>query len=285
MKTPLLLCCDLDRTVLPNGLEPEDPRALQTFREVTDHPDITLAYVTGRSRTLTEKAIERWDLPQPEIVATDVGSTIYSIGTPGQWESWNSWHHKIAEDWNGYTVQDMARALSHIAALTPQPDDRQTPFKLCYFAPPDADGTALVDKIRGSLSTLDVRAEVIWSIDETVPIGLIDVVPASATKQGAVYHIMEQLGFTVDNTLFAGDSGNDLPVLTGPIKSVLVANATEAVRMAAIEGAQNHGTADALYLAKGGMSGLDGCYSAGILEGLHHYFPDYCSWLTPTLTP
>jgi len=40
----------------------------------------------------------------------------------------------------------------------------------------------------------------------------------------------KQLGITRDHAVFAGDSGNDLPVLTSAIKSVLVANASAEVR-------------------------------------------------------
>lgn len=277
MISSLLLCCDLDRTVLPNGLEPEDPQSMSAFKAIVDHPQITLAYITGRSKGLTENAIGKRGIPTPSVAATDVGSTIYTVGNQAKWTNWDCWHDYIKQDWNGHTTQDMANALSHISELTPQPEDRQTPYKLCYMTPPDLDGPALQETIRETLRSMGVCAEVVWSVDETVPVGLIDVVPARATKNGAVHHIMKALGFTLDNTLFAGDSGNDLPVLTGPVKSVLVANATDQVSEAAIQQAQENGNTDSLYLAKGGFRSMNGNYTAGILEGLHHFFPTYCS--------
>jgi hypothetical protein len=85
---------------------------------------------------------------------------------------------------------------------------------------------------------------------------------------------MEQLGFSLANTIFAGDSGNDLAVLASPIRSVLVANASDAVRQEARQLALNMGEIDALYIAKGGLLQMNGNYSAGILEGIVHYMPE-----------
>ena len=90
---------------------------------------------------------------------------------------------------------------------------------------------------------------------------------------------MEHLGFDLTNTVFAGDSGNDLAVLTSHIKSVLVGNACSRVREDSLQQALNMGEANALYFAKGGFLGMNGNYSAGILEGVAHYIPEIESLL------
>jgi hypothetical protein len=36
---------------------------------------------------------------------------------------------------------------------------------------------------------------------------------------------------------------------------------------------------DTLYVAQGGYLGMNGNYSAGILEGLAHYWPEVDTWL------
>ena len=74
--------------------------------------------------------------------------------------------------------------------------------------------------------------------------------------------------------MFAGDSGNDLVVMTSPIKSVLVANASNEVRLEAQQQALNMGQSDAMYFARGGFLGMNGNYSAGVLEGIVHYIPE-----------
>ena len=82
--------------------------------------------------------------------------------------------------------------------------------------------------------------------------------------------------------MFAGDSGNDLPVLTSDVPAVLVHNAADNVREQALSDARAAGTLDQLYLAQGGFMGMNGNYSAGIVEGVIHYRPDLENWLSNT---
>lgn len=65
MSTRLLLCSDLDRTLLPNGQQPESPAARQRFTRFVSWPEVMLVYVTGRHRQLVEQAIANYRLPQP----------------------------------------------------------------------------------------------------------------------------------------------------------------------------------------------------------------------------
>jgi hypothetical protein len=90
---------------------------------------------------------------------------------------------------------------------------------------------------------------------------------------------MQQQGFNYANTVFAGDSGNDLQVLASAIQSVLVANADcEVVEQAKTQARQQE-TMAAFYLAKGGFLGMNGNYCAGILEGVAHYRPETRHWM------
>jgi len=68
-------------------------------------------------------------------------------------------------------------------------------------------------------------------------------------------------------------------VFSSPIQSVLVANASEGVKDAAIKQAQASHQADTLYLAQGNFMEMNGNYSAGILEGVVHYLPQTEDWL------
>ena len=123
------------------------------------------------------------------------------------------------------------------------------------------------------LEARGVEASLIYSVDEEKNIGLLDVLPAHATKLHAVEFLMTHQGFGYPNTVFAGDSGNDLPVLCSPLPSVLVANAhPETIREARLLTHQNN-TEASFYLARGDFLGMNGNYSAGILEGIAHYHP------------
>ena len=85
MNRQLLLCTDLDRTVLPNGPQSESQGARTLFAALAARPEVTLAYVTGRDRHLVEQAIANYSLPHPDYVISDVGTiftaTDYNPGT------------------------------------------------------------------------------------------------------------------------------------------------------------------------------------------------------------
>jgi HAD superfamily hydrolase (TIGR01484 family) len=273
MTEQILICTDLDRTLLPNGSAPESIQARPVFSAFVARPEIVLAYVSGRHKALVEQAIAEYNLPQPDFVVGDVGTTIYQVTNEG-WQEWPQWAQEIAPDW-----ADLHQVFSVLPELTMQESTKQNRFKLSYYAPLDIDLVRLLTEMRRLLALQSVRAELIYSIDESEHTGLLDVVPACATKYHAVEFLMQQLGFSLDNTIFAGDSGNDLPVLTSPIHSILVTNASDDVRGEARQLARRHLTEDALYLAQGGFMGMNGNYSAGILEGIAHYLPYTQQWM------
>jgi hydroxymethylpyrimidine pyrophosphatase-like HAD family hydrolase len=124
-----------------------------------------------------------------------------------------------------------------------------------------------------------MASSLIYSVDEASSVGLLDILPAHATKLQAVKFLMRHKGFDYANTVFAGDSGNDLPVLASAIHSVLVANADSEVVEQAKTQALQQGTMAAVYMAQGGFLGMNGNYSAGILEGVAHYHPDTRLWM------
>lgn len=278
MTETILICTDLDRTLLPNGSAPESAQARSVFSAFVARPEILLAYVSGRDKVLVEQAIAEYDLPQPDFVIGDVGTSIYRITDEG-WEEWTQWAKEIEPDWAGRTHMDLSRLFGSLTELTLQESTKQNRFKLSYYVPLNIDLPCLLTEMRRLLALHSVRAELIYSIDESERTGLLDVLPASATKYHAVEFLAQQLGIGFDNTIFAGDSGNDLPVLTSFIRSVLVANASADVRSEAERLARNNSTEDALYLAHGGFMGMNGNYSAGILEGVAHFLPHTQQWM------
>jgi hydroxymethylpyrimidine pyrophosphatase-like HAD family hydrolase len=129
--------------------------------------------------------------------------------------------------------------------------------------------------MQARLLATGVDAALVWSVDEPAGIGLLDVLPASATKLHAVEFLMQSFGFSLENTVFSGDSGNDMPVLVSQVHAVLVNNAPPEVREEAVRTAQGQSNHTALYLATGGFLEMNGNYSAGILEGIAHYHPEW----------
>ena len=121
--------------------------------------------------------------------------------------------------------------------------------------------------MQNRLQENNIAASLTWSLDEAANTGLLDILPVGAGKRNAIEFLMKKNGFHLDNTVFSGDSGNDLPVLISPIPSTLVRNASVEVKQEVQRHARNLGTADSLYLARGGFKGMNGNYAAGIVEG------------------
>ncbi len=271
----LLLCTDMDRTVIPNGRQPEHPAAREQFRAFCARPDVCLAYVTGRHRQLVQQAIADYQLPEPNFAITDVGSRIYQV-EGGGWRNLEAWEAEIAVAWGDLTHDDLERALRPVAELKLQEAEKQNRFKLSYYLPLAIDHAAVLLRMRAILDGLGVSASLIWSVDEPEGIGLLDVLPENATKLHGLRFLQQQLGYADDELFFAGDSGNDLPVLGSPVRSVLVANASDEVKNLAMKLAGEAGHAATLYLAQDAGFPLGGNYAAGVLQGICHYHPELC---------
>lgn len=277
----LLICTDLDRTLLPNGTQPESPEARTIFTRLVSRPEVCLVYVSGRNLALVQEAIQEYDLPAPHWIVGDVGSTMYKF-EGDRWKSWQNWTQQIAGDWRGFNAIDLEPLFSDLAEISHlvlQEPDQQSRFKLSYYLPLDIEKDALQQYIKLRLEEQNIAASLIYSVDEAKEIGLLDILPARATKLHAVEFLMGQLNFDDGNTVFAGDSGNDLPILISGVPSVLVANAPEDIIVQSQQQAKERGNTHRLYLAQGGFLGMNGNYSAGILEGIVHYYPDTQRWI------
>ena len=135
-------------------------------------------------------------------------------------------------------------------------NDRYVPL---YLNP-----TAVKASISERLQSHGVHAKLIYSVDEPRGVGLLDLLPASASKYHAIEFLLERLGLSCDACLFAGDSGNDMEVLISPIPAVLVANGSDEVRHDALIGAAQAGNADRFYCARGNLDSMNGNYAAGL---------------------
>ena len=275
----LLLCSDLDRTILPNGAPPESPRARPLLHALANRSEVTLAYVSGRHLTLLRDAISEFAIPIPDYAIGDVGTTIYEVCGEGDWRPWHEWSEEIAPDWDGACHADLSQLFCDLDLLRLQETEKQNTFKLSYYTPLNIERDALLTEMNARLQRQGACASLIWSVDEAAQVGLLDVLPASATKLHAVRFLMERKGFADGDTVFAGDSGNDLPVLTSGLQSVLVRNAHREVRDEALATLARQDLSDKLYVAAGGWLGMNGNYSAGVLEGVVHFFPEAQHWL------
>ncbi len=269
----ILICSDLDRTLIPNGFQKESAHARPVFRQLAENANIYLAYVSGRDRKLILDAIQEFYLPEPDYAIGDVGTTFYRVMS-GNWQLSDDWSDEIGKDWKGLNWEQLAEFFEDIDDIWLQETEKQSPYKLSFYTDQHVDQQRLLKLIRTVLDEKGVHANIIWSVDEISTNGLLDIVPARANKLHAIQLLMQQEQFSGERTVFAGDSGNDLDVLTSGLQAILVKNATENVRKEAIDSLSIKHITKRLYLPKGNFCGMNGNYAAGVLEGLVHFIPE-----------
>ena len=277
----LLLCSDLDRTLIPNGAAPESPAARPLLARLAALPQVCLAYVTGRDKALVREAIDSYRLPVPNVVIGDVGATLYHVHGE-RWDKDLAWQTEIGREWEGRDHEDVIKILENAAVggLELQPPEKQNRFKVSYYADPGLDLDAVLRRVGDHLEAQGIRANIISSWDDDAQMGLVDILPSRANKLLAIRFLMNTMGIDAAHTVFAGDSGNDLDVLTSGLQAILVGNAADDIRQTARRRLSRNGSPpDRLYLARGGFKGLNGNYAAGVIEGVVHFFPEAGPWL------
>lgn len=263
-----LLCTDLDRTLIHNGSHPDSPNAKKRLEYLIRNEQLTLAYVTGRHRASIEQAIVEYQLPLPHYAIADVGTKIYQIDANG-WLLWDSWNKYLAQEWAGIDHSELIESLTQIPFVCLQEPEKQSEFKLSFYSPMHTDPLLTNGYIERVLRRMEVRSNLIWSVDENADIRLLDIIPMRANKLQAILYLMQQSDFSLSTTVFAGDSGNDIDVLESDIPAILVANADSQMKSWA-----ERSKSDSLYVAQGGFLGMNGNYSAGVIEGIIHFWPD-----------
>jgi sucrose-6F-phosphate phosphohydrolase len=269
----ILICSDLDRTIIPNGYQEESAHARPVFRRLAEHSNIYLTYVSGRDKKLILDAIDEFDLPLPDYAIGDVGTTLYRV-INGDWQLSDDWIYEIAQDWKGLNWEGLADVFEDMEEIRIQEPEKQNQYKLSFYTDQNVDHQRVIKNIRAVLTEKGIHTNIIWSVDEISTNGLLDIIPARANKLHAIQFLMQQEQFSEDCTVFAGDSGNDLDVLTSGLQTILVKNAMDEVRKEAIETLSTRHMTNRLYLSKGKFCGMNGNYAAGVIEGLVHFIPE-----------
>jgi hypothetical protein len=187
------------------------------------------------------------------------------------------WQHVIAASWGGRDGPALNALIADIDGLLLQEPSKQGPCKLSYYTPEDWDRPTRLAEIEARFERARHRRE-----PGLEPGRARRHRPAGRAAGGGEQAHGRAMadptrGLGRARTVCAGDSGNDLAMLTGPINAVLVANATADVRADAAGLAEAAGLCGPALPGQGDFHGMNGCYAAGILEGLAHYLPETAS--------
>ena len=262
-----ILATDLDRTLLPNGSWQADSEAIKLFNELTQKNGVVVVYVTGRNLQLTEKAIREFGVRYPDVLCSDVGTSIRKYKN-GMWtfdEGWVAHIKRTSPRWNADAIKEL---LAGIDGMREQESEHLNPFKQSYYvdhAKREEVLREVDERVKGKFDEV-----IIYSFDSQDGKGLLDLLPQSATKQTALEYVAEEFGADKEEVVFCGDSGNDIFPLTAGFSGVLVRNADDQL-VENIKQAMADNPDLKIYFARGNFKGLSGYYTSGVIEGACHY--------------
>ncbi|QDV69876.1 Mannosylfructose-phosphate phosphatase [Rosistilla carotiformis] len=262
---PTVLATDLDGTLIPLEGNPANRRDLLRLHNHFESADATLVFVTGRHLESARQAITDFQLPCPDWIVCDVGSTICRSSGDGRFESVAPYEACLDKLADGVSLADVHAALKSIDGLRLQESEKQGRFKLSYYAD-QAVLPTVTQQVGARISELPYS--MISSVDPFNGDGLIDLLPRGTSKAFALQWWTEHVGREATDLIFAGDSGNDLAALTAGYRAIVVGNASDAVVQAARAAHRDAGWTDRLHVAREvATSGvLEGCRFHGLID-------------------
>ena len=264
MKKNALLASDMDGTVIPLEEGEERQAEIRRFRElIAAHPQVALAYVTGRHLELGLAGVAEHRLPEPDIFVCDVGTTVYFHDRTG-WHRDEEYRQALQNSWGGHSGPDIARLLKGVGGLVAQEPEKQSEFKQSYSLGREYDTGAALAAIRDRLAAQGLTANVIYSVDSLKNIGLVDVLPPIAAKDHALAFLWRHLGLARERVVYAGDSGNDLLAFVSGFNSIIVANTAAPVKDEVRRQAAAKGSEAQIFFAPGR-------FVQGVMEGCFHF--------------
>ena len=233
-----LIITDLDNTLTG------DADSFNRFKHlIEENQHIGFGITTGRR---LEKAIEMIDdlgLPKPDLIDTDAGTQLH------YGENLNadrSWRKSIDFAWDPEAIR---RTLEPLEGVELQDDVEQSEFKIGYKL--DQNSSISSAEIKKLLRGAGLRAKVVESLGV-----FVDIIPVRGGSDLSLRHVLWKWGFSPENVLVAGDSGNDAGMLLGRTLGVVVAN---------------HGPELNRLKNRPRIYFAETPHAAGILEGIDYY--------------
>lgn len=230
---PGLLACDIDNTLTGSRAA---AAAFAAWRGASSLPFVV---ATGRSLPMARTILSRWGLPVPDAFIVDVGTRIMLPDGRGGWRECEDYAAALDEGWDRGAVEAALAPLD----LDAQPPETAGPHKLSYFG-----GAGDATRMRGALAAAGVRAQVIFSHGR-----LIDVIAATGGKARAIAAYAARTGLALAQCVAAGDSGNDIDMLTACGHAIVVGNAGDEL---------------AVLPDRPGLYRAAACHADGVIEGL-----------------
>lgn len=254
-----VLATDLDGTLIPLAGDRQNEADLQTLAQAFRNNGTSLVFVTGRHFASVATAIDELQLPSPDWIICDVGTSIYERVESGEFSPVDAYQKHLQRIVAETSVRELRQLLGSIEEMRAQEPEKQGRFKLSFYVNASQIGR-LVERVQAELDKTKAPYSIIHSVDPFNGDGLIDLVPAQASKASALEWWADHTKLHPDAIVFAGDSGNDLAALTAGHRAIVVANADDHVIRQAAKAHQEAGWQDRLFVARGRAT-------SGVLEG------------------
>ncbi|CAE6943541.1 MULTISPECIES: glucosylglycerol-phosphate synthase [Pseudomonas] len=231
----MLLATDLDGTFLAG--DPED--RLSLYQTIAAHPEIKLAYVTGRSLEAVLPLLADPTLPQPDYIIADVGATLVHGDSLQPIQPLQS---LVDAHWPGES-----QVASAIESFGLERQDVPQARRCSYFCTPEQAANPALREAAEQLG-----CDLLYSAEL-----YLDFLPRGVNKGSSLKALADWLELNHDQVLAAGDTLNDLSMLSASFHGVCVGQSEGAL----LEATRHH--------SRTLHANRPGC--GGILEAFAHF--------------
>jgi sucrose-phosphate synthase len=210
VKAELFIISDLDGTLV----DEEKTDGLPELKKwINDHKDkVVFGVASGRNRQITQEAFAKYDLPNPDILICSAGSEIYYTD---KFIQDNGFESHIDYHWKR---NELENALAKFPGIHLQEPGAQWRFKLSYYVDENFNEDYMANLYK-FLDDRKLRAKVL--LTENL---YLDFLPFRASKGSAVRYLSYKWKLPLQHFITAGNSGNDIDMLKGKARGVVVSN-------------------------------------------------------------
>ena len=235
-----LIVSDIDYTLVGND------SSLFQFNELVKKLSTKIGFgiATGRVIDSAVEILKEKNISFPDVLITSVGSEIY-YHYKGQLIYSKGWDAHISNQWQRDRIIAL---LSRFDFLKYQECANQRKFKISYYT---HNNKKNIQKVRDLLVKNKIKCNSIFSHGQ-----FLDILPYRASKGRAIRYLAYRWNIPFEKILVAGDSGNDIEMLSGDLLGVVVSNYSPELEN--LKGSRR------IYFS-------NKKFAAGIIDGINHY--------------